>query len=102
MKRANWLKACVLGSVIASGAPVWADNTESMTPSEQAVTVTVNINTADAATMAAQLKGIGPSKAEAIVDYREENGPFKSVDELSNVKGIGARSVDQLRSMISI
>jgi competence protein ComEA len=49
----------------------------------------VNINTADAKTLAAALEGIGPSRAEAIVRYRQEHGPFKSVEALANVKGIG-------------
>jgi competence protein ComEA len=46
------------------------------------------------------LKGIGPSKAEAIVAYREANGAFDHVDELVNVKGIGVRTIDQNRGMI--
>ena len=50
---------------------------------------TVNINTADAATIASNLDGIGETKAAAIVAYRNEHGLFKSVDELQNVKGIG-------------
>lgn len=49
----------------------------------------VNINTADAKTLAAALEGVGPSKAEAIVQYRSEHGPFKSLEALENVKGIG-------------
>jgi competence protein ComEA len=49
----------------------------------------VNINTADAKTLAAALDGIGPSKAEAIVKYRNEHGPFKSVEALDDVNGIG-------------
>ncbi|MBN1378393.1 MAG: helix-hairpin-helix domain-containing protein [Gammaproteobacteria bacterium] len=49
----------------------------------------ININTADAQTLAAELKGIGDKKAQAIVDYRSEHGAFKSVDDLSEVKGIG-------------
>ena len=60
----------------------------------------VNVNTASAEDIAENLKGIGMSKAEAIVDYREENGTFIHVDELVNVKGIGIRTVDQNRGMI--
>lgn len=53
----------------------------------------VNINTADAATIAAGLTGIGEKKAEAIVAYRDANGPFKSAEELSNIKGIGENTI---------
>ena len=49
----------------------------------------VNINTADAKTLAKELKGIGMAKAEAIVKYRSEKGPFKSVDEIKKVEGVG-------------
>ncbi|GLQ95963.1 ComEA family DNA-binding protein [Dyella mobilis] len=49
----------------------------------------VNVNTADAETLAKSLDGVGLSKAKAIVAYREEHGPFKSVDDLTQVKGIG-------------
>ncbi len=55
----------------------------------------VNINTADVATLAS-LNGIGQSKAEAIVAYREANGPFQSPEELANVKGIGSRTVEKM------
>ena len=49
----------------------------------------VNINTADSATLAAELKGVGESRAKAIVAYRETHGPFAAVEELTEVKGIG-------------
>ena len=62
----------------------------------------VNINTADAETIAAQLNGVGLSKAKAIVEYRSKHGPFKSVDDLSLVKGIGERTVDKNRSDIQV
>ena len=53
----------------------------------------VNINTADAAMLSAELVGIGEKKAEAIIAYREANGPFKSAGELANVKGIGENTL---------
>lgn len=60
----------------------------------------VNVNTADAATLAHSLDGIGPAKAAAIVAYREEHGPFKSIDDLSHVKGFGPATLDRNRSAI--
>jgi competence protein ComEA len=60
----------------------------------------VNINTADAKTISEALSGIGLKKAEAIVKYREEKGAFKTVDELVNVKGIGAKTVEKIKSDI--
>lgn len=62
----------------------------------------VNINSADAPTLAAEIKGVGEKKAEAIVSYREANGPFKSVDDLANVKGIGAKTVDKNRDKLEV
>lgn len=62
----------------------------------------VNINTADAETMAAELNGVGLSKAKAIVEYRTKHGPFRSVDDLSLVKGIGERTVDKNRTDIQV
>ncbi len=62
----------------------------------------VDINTADAATLAQAIKGVGEKKAAAIVAYRTEHGPFKSVDELTNVPGIGQATVDKNRSELII
>jgi len=60
----------------------------------------VNVNTADAETISTELQGVGLSKANAIVDYRKTHGPFKSVDELTLVKGIGERTVEINRANI--
>lgn len=60
----------------------------------------VNVNTADAATLSSSLDGIGPAKAKAIVAYREEHGPFKTVADLSNVKGVGPATLERNRSAI--
>ena len=55
----------------------------------------VNVNSADAKTLARELQGIGMAKAEAIISYREKNGPFKSADDLAKVKGLGKKLIDQ-------
>lgn len=62
----------------------------------------VNINTADATTLAASLNGIGIKKAEAIVAYREQNGKFTTADQLLEVKGIGKATLDKNREKIKI
>ncbi|NLW98016.1 ComEA family DNA-binding protein [Luteimonas wenzhouensis] len=62
----------------------------------------VNINTADAATLERVLVNVGPSKAEAIVAYRKANGPFRSAEQLAEVKGIGLRTVERNRDRIVV
>ncbi|GFZ95471.1 ComEA family DNA-binding protein [Dyella caseinilytica] len=58
-------------------------------------TTPVNINTADAETIAKSLTGVGLTKAKAIVAFREEHGPFKSADDLTQVKGIGQATLQK-------
>ncbi len=60
----------------------------------------VNVNTADAQTLARVLHNVGPAKAEAIVEYRKANGPFKSAEQLALVKGIGLKTVERNRDRI--
>ena len=60
----------------------------------------VNINKADAATIATSLDGIGQSKAQAIVAWRDAHGPYKSADDLAQVKGIGPATLERNRAMI--
>ncbi|MBK1673611.1 competence protein ComEA [Ectothiorhodospira shaposhnikovii] len=55
----------------------------------------VNVNEADAQTLSRVLAGVGQAKAEAIVAYRDQHGPFNSVHELTRVSGIGPRTVEQ-------
>jgi competence protein ComEA len=62
----------------------------------------VNINTADATTLAKALNGVGPAKAKAIVSYREKNGPFKSADQLAMVDGISQKLIDRNRGDIRL
>ena len=62
----------------------------------------VDINTADAAALAAALNGVGLAKAEAIVAHRKEHGPFKSAEQLAEVKGIGLKLVEKNRDRIQV
>ena len=68
----------------------------------QSALAAVNVNQADAATIAEELKGIGLSKATAIVAYREKNGPFKTIEQLTEVKGIGLKTVEKNRQDIKL
>lgn len=61
----------------------------------------ININTAGAQALQ-QLDGIGPSKAQAIIDYREHNGVFKTLADLSKVRGIGEQTLDANRDRITL
>lgn len=62
----------------------------------------VNINTATAEELAQALNGVGMPRAQAIVEHREANGPFSSVDQLVDVKGIGAKLVERNRDVLMV
>lgn len=62
----------------------------------------VDINKADAPTLAKELTGVGLSKAKTIVEYREKNGAFHSADDLAKVKGIGPKLVERNRANIRL
>ena len=61
----------------------------------------VNINTADLTTLQT-ISGIGAKKAQDIIDYRTQNGPFQSVDDLGKVKGFGQKTVDKLKDFVTV
>ncbi len=63
---------------------------------------TVNINTANAATIDRVLVNVGPAKADAIVAYRKSNGAFRSPEQLALVKGIGLKTVEKNRDRIVV
>lgn len=62
----------------------------------------VDINTADATTLAANINGVGQKKAEAIVQYRKTHGSFKRIDDLVKVRGIGAKLLEKNRADLMI
>lgn len=98
-------------STNASTAPTVTEATEYTNASSSPTTGTtfsdfsaggsVNINTADLETLQ-QLPLIGPKIAQAIIDYREENGPFRSIGEITNVKGIGVTILDKIKDYITV
>jgi competence protein ComEA len=61
----------------------------------------VNLNTATQSELEA-VKGLGPAKARAIIEYRETNGNFKTLDDLDNVKGFGKSSVEKLKEELTV
>ena len=62
----------------------------------------VDINAATADELAAAISGVGIKKAMAIIAYREENGPFATIDDLTRVRGIGSVTVDSNRERLSV
>ena len=62
---------------------------------------TININTADKE-MLMSIKGIGEKRAQAIIDYRKEHGPFKSVNELAEIKGLGTVFIESNREILTV
>ncbi|AIN57279.1 ComEA family DNA-binding protein [Pseudomonas soli] len=77
------------GLVVSTAAPISKDNR-------------LNLNTADAFALQSQLVGIGKAKADAIVAYREAHGDFTTLDELLEVKGIGAALLERNRDKLNI
>ncbi|MFQ9248687.1 MAG: helix-hairpin-helix domain-containing protein [Clostridium paraputrificum] len=77
------------------------DESESFVSSASSSSGKVNINTANE-TELDSLPGIGPAKAVEIIKYREENGKFKSIEEIKNIKGIGEASFEKLKDSIKV
>ncbi len=99
MTRIGWFKAA-FAVIILTIAPLSlaADAVENT--SEQAIQLDINV--ADAVTIAATMDGVGLVKAREIVAYREMFGKFRSIDELIDVQGIGPATIEKNRHIILI
>ena len=95
MKAKNLFLSFFAVLLLCCGNAVLADDTGTGADQTLAAQITVNINEADAETLASTLDGIGLSKANAIVAYREANGLFYSAEELSAVRGIGMTTIEK-------
>jgi competence protein ComEA len=94
--------AVALALMIAAPSLVSAQSKASGQPSAKPpVTGTININTASA-TELQRLPGIGAKTAGRVIEYRQKNGPFKKVEELMNVRGVGEKNFLKLKTQISV
>ncbi len=100
---AQLLVALTMAFGVLMAPASFAVETEAATTEVESLAIApVNINTADAETLAQVLEGIGESKAAAIVAWREANGAFTSLDELTQVKGIGQATLEKNRDRLSL
>ena len=84
-KWTHYVGAVLLGGLLSSA---WAEP--------------LDLNTADAKALAEVMVGVGPAKAEAIVEYRKAHGPFREVDDLVLIKGIGAETIVKNRDKLTV
>lgn len=96
----------VMCALALLGLPVTANAQSQVTTPTQSEPVQVeqqvDINTADAETLALALDGVGMAKAQEIIAYREQNGEFKTADDLQKVRGIGKATLERNRNRIRI
>ena len=92
---------CLCVAVVSDAAGTSQSNGSQRTGAKPAVAGPININTAPATDLET-LPGIGAKTAERIVEYRQKNGPFKKIEELMNVPGIGEKNFLKLRNQISV
>ncbi|TNH04232.1 ComEA family DNA-binding protein [Testudinibacter sp. TR-2022] len=104
----KWSVLAFLGAIttlpLSAQQTATTPTTEAATEQAQAQIVTerINLNTASAQELEKGLLGIGAKKAQAIVEYREKNGNFISIDQLSDVSGIGKATLEKNRDLLSL
>ena len=96
--RRSVLAAGVLGLFLLSPA---LGQAQAPAPATEKAASVINLNTASAADLE-NLPGIGAKMAERIVEYRQKNGPFKKIEDLMNVKGIGEKNFLKLKARLTV
>ena len=96
MNRQLRLVGALLVMILAVAAAV-----PSAAAAPQTTTEKINVNTASSEELTT-LPGIGKAYADRIVEYREKNGPFKKVDDLLNVRGIGEKTLERIRDRVTV
>lgn len=96
-----FLTATVLATTCTPAAAAPQQPRRSAAAAKKALTGVVNINTAPATDLE-QLPGIGAKTAARIIEYRQKNGPFKKIEELMNVRGVGEKNFLKLKAQITI
>ncbi|OOL38558.1 helix-hairpin-helix domain-containing protein [Pseudomonas sp. FSL W5-0299] len=91
--------ATIAGPVVSSDL---SQTSSAMDTPVMSASQKIDLNEADVPTLQKELAGVGEAKAKAIVAYRETNGPFASVDELLEVKGIGKAILDRNRDKLEV
>ncbi|MBX3403322.1 MAG: ComEA family DNA-binding protein [Phycisphaeraceae bacterium] len=90
------------GAALGAGSPAPAtDATPTRAAAPARIDRLINLNTASAAELEL-LPGIGPAMAERIIEHRESRGPFRSINELDRIGGIGARTIERLRDKVTV
>ncbi len=95
-RRWFWVVVCALAFAPGVPVPTWAGS-----PARAELQAPVNLNTAGVEELV-RLPGVGEKTARAILDYRDQNGPFRSVDDLLAVKGIGEKKLQKLRELVVV
>jgi len=85
----------------SGSSPVIVDATPTGVATSPSSTDLININTASSAELD-KLPGIGPTTAQKIIDYRQQNGPFVSTEDIINVSGIGPGTYEKIKSLITV
>ena len=96
-----FLSACALFAYLAAQPVLATTQTAGGDKGAAKAVAMVNLNTATAAELAT-LPGVGPKLAERIIEYRQKKGPFKKIEELMNVQGIGEKSFLKLRPQLTV
>ncbi|SFQ14894.1 competence protein ComEA [Geopseudomonas sagittaria] len=103
LRLSSLLFALLSGFSVATMAAEAPATPQPVVQAQAVVPVTrIDLNSADAETLARELNGIGEAKARAIVEYRDAKGPFTSVDELLEVKGIGTATLEKNRERLRV